>query len=351
MESPVARTLRAGDSPRLLGTALRKDLELQGAQPCVPSSHHLPCHGLLAVFLEGSVSPRGELGYLSPPGAWPDSPGKGKSSSMGKSCKKKFLFGQPSPTVPLGPGGPLCPQGCGDVTRGLSPTCCLVPFNPWLSPPLSTGDLPQAPPKGSPARGAPPKLGLPGAHLSLGFLTDDPNEPSWGSPADKAGRKRSLQASPGSEAVSPSCLLLPSLASGSRKSRLPGSRGQGCSSCPLLRGQLWPWQGLDEVAGTPHCPLDPSSAPLCAQTPQPEPSSAPLCGRVPSPVAAGASTMEPFSGQCWGRWTRKCSQGKRRFINSSCLPQATPSAPIPKSWSLLHGLSAPRLGEEPGTGT
>lgn len=145
MESPVPHTSQAGNSPRLLGTALRKDLELQGDQPCVPSSHHLPCHGLLGVFLEGSVSLHDGSWdiYLSPPGAWPDSPGKGKSSSMGKSCKKKFLFGQPSPTVPLGPGGPLCPQGCGDVTRGLCPACCLIPVSPWLSPTPSTGNLPQ----------------------------------------------------------------------------------------------------------------------------------------------------------------------------------------------------------------
>lgn len=43
MESPTARTPRAGNSPRLLERALRRDRELQEAQPCVPSSRNLPC--------------------------------------------------------------------------------------------------------------------------------------------------------------------------------------------------------------------------------------------------------------------------------------------------------------------
>lgn len=43
MESPSARTPRAGNSPGLLGRALGRQRELQGAQPCVPSSQNLPC--------------------------------------------------------------------------------------------------------------------------------------------------------------------------------------------------------------------------------------------------------------------------------------------------------------------
>ena len=54
-------------------------------------------------------SPRRELGYLSPPGAWPDGPGKSTSSSLGKSCKEKSLLSLAGPTVPLGPGALACP--------------------------------------------------------------------------------------------------------------------------------------------------------------------------------------------------------------------------------------------------
>lgn len=49
VESPVARTPRAGNSPRLLGTALRKDLELQGAAVS-PAATTFPATGCSLCF-------------------------------------------------------------------------------------------------------------------------------------------------------------------------------------------------------------------------------------------------------------------------------------------------------------
>lgn len=228
-------------------------MQLQGAQPGVPSSHSLPC--LCSACSPGQeqehegCSPRFWRALCVP------TMGAGISISSWSMARqpwerqalfhgKVLLEG-----IPLWPAQPRLPWAlvlhCVPSAVGLCPACCLIPVSPWLPPPLSTGNLPQGSPKGSPAREAPPKLGLHGARLSLGFVTEDSNEPSWGSPADKARRKRSLQASPGSDAVSPSQLLVPSLAAGSRKSRLTGAQGRAVSP------QLCHWQVLSERGQEP----------------------------------------------------------------------------------------------------
>lgn len=191
---------RAGNSPRLLERALRRDRELQGAQPCVPSSRNLPCFcspcspgqeqehkGCSPCFWRALCLPTMRAGISIFSWSLARQPWERQVFFHGKVLQEE---------IPLWPGqphrspGPWCSivspvlwgQWRGGVTQGLCSACCLIPVSPQLPSPLSRGSLPQRPPKGSPARGAPPKLGLPGANLSLGFLTDDPNELSWGSP-------------------------------------------------------------------------------------------------------------------------------------------------------------------------
>jgi len=104
-------------------------------------------------------SPQRELGHLSLPGAWPDGPGKSKSSSMGKFCKEKSLLGPASPTVPLGPAALAClrccaaEQGAGPVVVGVAWRLALLAAFSALAPTpralAAAGSLPQRCPTGS----------------------------------------------------------------------------------------------------------------------------------------------------------------------------------------------------------
>lgn len=248
MESPVARPPRAGNGPGLLGTALGKGLELQGAQPCVPSSHGLPCP-----CSPCSPGQEQELQGCSPcfwraphHGSWdiclllePGQTALGKASPLPWECpaRRNSSLTSPAPLFPWALLLHCVPSavGMGHEDRAL-PAALSQPLL-GCSQPSAQGTFPRTS-TGIPCQRGSPKAGPARADLSLGFLTDDADEPSWGSPADKGGRKRSLQASPGSDAVSPSRLLLPSLAAGSRQSRVSGGTGQGGSSCPILRAAV-----------------------------------------------------------------------------------------------------------------
>ncbi|XP_033375592.1 uncharacterized protein LOC107214478 [Parus major] len=133
-ESPQEGSGAAG-SPALCPQQPQASLPWLTLQPCARAG----ARGLLAVFVEGSV-------FLHD-GSWdiylllePGQTALGKASSL--PWESPARRNSCSPTVPQGPGAPLCPQCCGDVTQGLCPACCLIPVSPWLSPPLSTGSLP-----------------------------------------------------------------------------------------------------------------------------------------------------------------------------------------------------------------